>query len=291
MKKIISITSFGVILLSVFVTPMITFAVSRTNPFTVGQTIDPGAEAIQPCGPLDTNCFPAILETIDETTSLTTNTLKLQFVGAGVTATNIGGTVTVTIPGAIGGGGITSLNGDTATIQTFATGTSGTDFNVSTVAGVHTFNIPSASATNRGLLTALDWQRFDALDNALAGGTAAQYLRGDKTWQTLDTSVVPEGSNLYFTNTRARNALYATSPVVYSNATGEISCPTCVTSGSGGSFTSSTSDILVTGGAGAVLNPLGTSITLSDTGVTTGSYGSNTSVPNFTVDAKGREVG
>jgi hypothetical protein len=149
MKKIISIASFGVILLSVFVTPMTAFAAPRTNPFTVGQTIDPGAESVQPCGPLDANCFPAILETIDEATSLTTNTLKLQFVGAGVTATNVGGTVTVSIPGATASG-ITSLNGDTATIQTFTTGTTGTDFNVSTVAGVHTFNIPSASGTNRG---------------------------------------------------------------------------------------------------------------------------------------------
>lgn len=136
----------------------ITFAAPRANPFILGETIDPGTAPSGACGPLDTNCFPALLETIDETTSLTTNTLKLQFVGTGVTATNNAGIVTVTIPGAIGGGGITSLNGDTATIQTFTAGTSGTDFNVSTVAGVHTFNIPSASSSNRGLLTALDWQ-------------------------------------------------------------------------------------------------------------------------------------
>jgi hypothetical protein len=34
-------------------------------------------------------------------------------------------------------------------------------------------------------------------------GTILQYWRGDKTWQTLDTSVVPENTNLYFTNARA----------------------------------------------------------------------------------------
>lgn len=37
------------------------------------------------------------------------------------------------------------------------------------------------------------------------GGTTAQYLRGDKTWQTLNTTVVAEGSNLYFTNARVQS--------------------------------------------------------------------------------------
>jgi hypothetical protein len=61
-----------------------------------------------------------------------------------------------------GGGGITTLNTLTALTQTFATGTSGTDFNISSATSTHTFNIPSASATNRGLLTASDWSNFDS---------------------------------------------------------------------------------------------------------------------------------
>ena len=36
----------------------------------------------------------------------------------------------------------------------------------------------------------------------ITAGTTAQYWRGDKTWQTLNTSVVPEGTNLYWTQTR-----------------------------------------------------------------------------------------
>src|SRR3989339_1457109 len=39
--------------------PSITFAASRTTPFSVGETTDPGTDA-QPCGPTDTNCFPSI---------------------------------------------------------------------------------------------------------------------------------------------------------------------------------------------------------------------------------------
>jgi hypothetical protein len=49
--------------------------------------------------------------------------------------------------------GITALNGLTAQVQYFQTGTSGTDFNISSTTATHTFNIPSASATNRGLIT------------------------------------------------------------------------------------------------------------------------------------------
>jgi hypothetical protein len=49
--------------------------------------------------------------------------------------------------------GITALNGLTAQVQYFQTGTSGTDFNISSTTAIHTFNIPDASATARGLIT------------------------------------------------------------------------------------------------------------------------------------------
>jgi hypothetical protein len=49
--------------------------------------------------------------------------------------------------------GLTALNGLTAQVQNFATGSSGTDFTISSSTSTHTFNIPSASATNRGLVT------------------------------------------------------------------------------------------------------------------------------------------
>ena len=55
-------------------------------------------------------------------------------------------------------------------------------------------------------------------------GTTSQYLRGDKTWQTLNTSVVPESAtNLYYTDVRARGAISAISSISYNNATGVIS--------------------------------------------------------------------
>ena len=50
-------------------------------------------------------------------------------------------------------GGISALNGLTATTQNFATSTSGTDFSIVSAVNTHTFEMPSASATARGLIT------------------------------------------------------------------------------------------------------------------------------------------
>jgi hypothetical protein len=53
------------------------------------------------------------------------------------------------------------LNGLTAQVQNFATGTSGTDFGISSATNIHTFNLPTASATNRGALSSADWTSFN----------------------------------------------------------------------------------------------------------------------------------
>jgi hypothetical protein len=76
--------------------------------------------------------------------------------------------------------GLTALNGLTAQVQYLAVGTSGTDFNISSVTDTHTFNLPTASATNRGALSSTDWTTFNnkqnALTNPITGTGTANYL-------------------------------------------------------------------------------------------------------------------
>jgi len=62
--------------------------------------------------------------------------------------------------------GLTALNGLTAQVQNFATGTSGTDFAISSATSTHTFNLPTASATNRGALSSADWSTFNGKENS-----------------------------------------------------------------------------------------------------------------------------
>jgi hypothetical protein len=75
-------------------------------------------------------------------------------------------------------GGITTLNTLTTVTQTFATGTTGTDFNISSATSTHTFNIPTASATNRGALSSADWSTFNSKQVA---GNYITALTGDVT--------------------------------------------------------------------------------------------------------------
>jgi D-arabinose 5-phosphate isomerase GutQ len=101
-------------------------------------------------------------------------------------------------------------------------------------------------------------------ESAIAGGTTAQYWRGDKTWQTLNSDVTTEGTtNLYFSNARARTALSlsvngSSGASNYNNSTGVLNIPTYTFNGLSPMTTSGDIIYGAASGAGTRL-PIGTS--------------------------------
>lgn len=82
--------------------------------------------------------------------------------------------------------GLNALNGLTAQVQNFATGTAGTDFGISSVTDTHTFNLPTASGTNRGALSSGDWTTFNGKFDT-PSGTTSQYVQGDGSLANFPT--------------------------------------------------------------------------------------------------------
>lgn len=72
-----------------------------------------------------------------------------------------------------------------------------------------TFTIQPASGSQPGALSAADYAVFNSKEPAITTGTTLQYWRGDKTFQTLNTAIVPELTNLYYTQTRFNTAFAA----------------------------------------------------------------------------------
>jgi hypothetical protein len=158
--------------------------------------------------------------------------------------------------------GLTALNGLTAQVQNFAVGTTGTDFNIASAVSTHTFNLPTASATNRGALSSADWALFtqaynDKINSAAVTGTTTKTLTLTQqdggtitaSWSDLNTDAVlsvfgrtgnviavsgdyttaqvTESGNLYYTDARSRAALsFAAGSGAYNPSTGVITIPT-----------------------------------------------------------------
>lgn len=131
------------------------------------------------------------------------------------------------------GGGWNNINiPASVTSVGLATTTSGITITNTPVtgSGVININIATASGSTNGLLSSTDWTAFNGKQAFITPGTTAQYYRGDKTFQNLDTSVVPESTNLYFTDSRARQAISLTTiggsgAATYDNSTGIINVP------------------------------------------------------------------
>ena len=76
-----------------------------------------------------------------------TFTLSTITAGSGISITNGNGSITVAATG------LASLNSLTGTSQTFAVGTSGSDFGITSTSTTHTFNLPDAGTSARGVVS------------------------------------------------------------------------------------------------------------------------------------------
>jgi hypothetical protein len=97
--------------------------------------------------------------------------------------------------------GLSALNGLTAQVQGFATGTAGSDFNISSATDIHTFNLPSASGSVRGALASADWTTFNNKVTSVAG-TATRITSSGGTTPAIDlaSGVVTAGTTGSSTN-------------------------------------------------------------------------------------------
>jgi hypothetical protein len=112
--------------------------------------------------------------------------------------------------------GLTALNGLTAQVQNFATGTSGTDFGISSATSTHTFNLPTASAVNRGALSSTDWSTFNGKFN-LPSLTSGSVLFSN------GTTIAQDNSNLFWDDTNNRLGVGTASPTAILHLVGQDS--------------------------------------------------------------------
>jgi len=177
--------------------------------------------------------------------------------------------------------GLASLNLLTANSQTFAVGTSGVDFNINSSGSVHTFNIPNASATNRGLIT-----------------SSTQTIGGNKTFfndvlmnsntpsvsATTGTLIVEGGvgigGSLYVSSATGISGVFINNGTITGNLTGTASTATySLQSGYGiTAGTATTSNYSLQSGYGITAGLATTSVYSNQAGyaITSGSSGTAT---------------
>ena len=128
------------------------------------------------------------------------NITGLITAGNNITITGSGTTADPYVINSIGvASGVESINGDTTAAQTLAIGTAGTDFAiVDNGTGTHTFNLPTASALNRGALSSADWSAFNAKVDGSGTTNEITYWVNGTTLGALAVATYPSLTELSY---------------------------------------------------------------------------------------------
>jgi hypothetical protein len=95
--------------------------------------------------------------------------------------------------------GLTALNGLQAQVQNFSVGTSGTDFAINSSGSTHTFNLPTASASNRGALSSANWTTFNSKQDTITLTTTGTSGASTLVGATLNIPQYSGATNLGYT--------------------------------------------------------------------------------------------
>lgn len=186
---------------------------------------------------------------------------------------------------AISGSGISSLNGSTSATQNFANGTGGTAPAFVTAAGVHTLNVPfaSAGATTAGVISNADYSLFSTVINKITSSATSiaqvlGYAPADQAQVTTLSSTIGAVSttaNSKITSSAAsiREVLgytpaasgSASNIPYYATATSLYLGPNGVTSGSAGNNTAVGTNTMTANSTGTENVAMGESALTSNT--------------------------
>lgn len=220
--------------------------------------------------------------------------------GTNVTITPSGNTLTIASSG--GASGLTSINTDSTAAQVLSVGTAGSDFAITNPGGgSHVFNLPTASASNRGALSSADWSTFNGKQSALTIGDLTVTANHNISVTGGTGSVIGSGVNLDVVGASLVEAVSsvlaftgATNAVLGSGVSIQVKQSSTSQSGylsntdwntfngkqaAGNYITALTGDATASG-------PGSVALTLA-TVASAGTTGSSTSIPSVTINAKG----
>ena len=156
--------------------------------------------------------------------------------------------------GIMAGTGITAINSLTGAAQTLTTGTTGADFAIYSTGTTHTFNLPTASASNRGALSSTDWSTFN-------GKFTLPSLTSGSVLFSNGTTIAQDNANFFWDITNSRLGIGTAIPTVKLDVVGL------------NKFTGTTaSDTAPLGSELAAVTGTGTNWTLAGTNLNVGGY-------------------